>query len=106
MKYDVRILIGACVVIAACVDGGAAISDSEATATSEVTEPSPPPQAASGPGGADYLFASSVTTFHGQTNDDLSYWTIEPRDWRGAGTTPAQVPLVVFLHGWGGNDPI
>jgi pimeloyl-ACP methyl ester carboxylesterase len=98
-------IAGSCCVFAACLDSGAAISDTEATAVAALGEPAPPAQAPSGPGGADYLFASAFTTFHGQTNDDLSYWTIEPRDWSAGGAAPAQVPLIVFLHGWGGNDP-
>ncbi len=111
MTHLLRIFVIATLVIAACVDSDAAFSHSateeatELTAATTLADPSPPAQAASGPGGTDYLFASSVTTFHAQANDDLSYWTIEPRDWRGGGATPTQAPLIVFLHGWGGNDP-
>src|SRR5262245_51466330 len=60
--------------------------------------PSPPPQAASGPGGAVLKHASVTRTRHGSGNSE--YWLYEP-----AAPAPASAPLVVFLHGWSGTNP-
>ncbi|MFF5261030.1 hypothetical protein ACFY4C_18995 [Actinomadura viridis] len=65
----------------------------------------PPPQPASGPGGADYLWASSIqrrVTFADAAKD---YWTFVPADWQGPGSRPRTAPLVVFMHGWVADDP-
>lgn len=67
--------------------------------------PTPPAQPASGPGGAGYSWSTSVmrhVTFSDGTKD---YWTFEPSGWQGGGGAPTTAPLVVFLHGWLGDDP-
>ncbi len=65
-----------------------------------------PPQPPSGPGGSDYPWAQVTTTrYVNANNNDLTYWIIAPRQWQGTGTAPTQLPLVVFLHGWGAADP-
>lgn len=64
--------------------------------------PTPPAQPAIGPGGADYPHAACTVTKRAiWGNDDLSYWVFEP-----TGPSPQRAPLVVFDHGWMGNDPI
>ena len=66
----------------------------------------PPWQSASGPGGADYPWTQTTTTKYTNAQDpDLTYWIVAPRGWKGPGAAPTRVPLVVFLHGWGANDP-
>ena len=66
----------------------------------------PPTQPASGPGGADYKWGTPTFVFHDVWwNDDLDYWTLEPANWSGPGARPANAPIVVFNHGWNGNDP-
>ncbi len=75
-----------------------------ATASLAVTA-TPPTQPASGPGGAGYDWSTYVVrhvTFADGTKD---YWTYEPSGWQGGGTAPTTAPLVVFLHGWLGDDP-
>ncbi len=59
----------------------------------------PPGQPASGPGGRDYPHAKVITQRLGEGNEE--YWLFQPDDPR-----PAQAPVVVFLHGWGGMDPV
>ncbi len=67
----------------------------------------PPTQPASGPGGADYKWGNPTFVHHDVWwNDDLDYWTFEPANWQGPGTRPANAPVVVFNHGWNGNDPV
>src|SRR5262245_3257204 len=69
--------------------------------------PVPPWQSASGPGGSDYPWAEATGAQYVNTQDpDLTYWIVAPRGWKGAGAAPTQVPLVVFLHGWGANQPV
>lgn len=69
--------------------------------------PLPPWQQASGPGGSDYPWAQATTTQYVNAKDGaLTYWIVAPTQWRGIGSAPTQLPLVVFLHGWGANDPI
>jgi pimeloyl-ACP methyl ester carboxylesterase len=65
----------------------------------------PPPQPASGPGGAGYPwsgYTEKSVTFTDATKD---YWTFDPSGWQGTGAAPAKAPLVVFVHGWLGDDP-
>ncbi|HEY8535953.1 MAG TPA: hypothetical protein VIL25_05870, partial [Vicinamibacterales bacterium] len=69
--------------------------------------PEPPRQPAHGPGGSAYAYARVQTAAYGEGND--RYWILTP-----AGRTEAvpippgvtQVPVVVFLHGWGGMNPV
>jgi pimeloyl-ACP methyl ester carboxylesterase len=69
--------------------------------------PLPPWQSASGPGGGDYPWAQTTATKYVNAQDpDLTYWIVAPREWKGAGAAPTRMPLVVFLHGWGANDPV
>jgi acetyl esterase/lipase len=59
----------------------------------------PPIQAQKGPGGFDYKFGS-VTMNHYGTGAE-AYWLYTPED-----PVPATAPVIVFLHGWGGMDPV
>ena len=64
--------------------------------------PKPPPQPALGPGGASAPSAACTVTQRAVWwNDDLTYWVFEP-----ASPAPARAPVVVFDHGWMGNDPV
>ena len=76
------------------------------TATpSRAAAATPPTQPPSGPGGAGYSWSTTVVrtvTFSDHTKD---YWTYEPSGWVGGGTAPTTAPLVVFLHGWLGDNP-
>jgi len=70
-------------------------------------QPLPPWQSPTGPGGGDYPWAQVTAAQYTNTQDpDLTYWIVAPQGWKGAGAAPAQVPLVVFLHGWGANEPV
>jgi acetyl esterase/lipase len=62
------------------------------------TAPTPPEQAASGPGGKKVIHMQVIATLHG--SGPQAYWLFEPTD-------PAleQAPLIVFNHGWGAIDP-
>lgn len=62
--------------------------------------------AAGVPGSSSYPHASCAETKRDKSgwptyNDDLTYWTYEPRN-----PTPATAPLVVFNHGWLAYDPV
>ncbi len=59
---------------------------------------SPPGQPASGPGGADYPHNAVTTKHFGGGGEE--YWLFLPAD-----PQPAEAPVVVFLHGWGGTAP-
>ncbi len=61
--------------------------------------PSQPAQPASGPGGADYAYASVNQHSTGEGSDDaIVFWPEQP-----AAVSP--LPLVVFTHGWGAVKP-
>jgi len=59
----------------------------------------PPKQPATGPGGKQYVHAKVMKNRYGTGNQE--YWTFEPDT-----PKPASAPLVVFLHGWGGMNPL
>ena len=59
----------------------------------------PPAQPATGPGGKQYVHAKVTKNRYGTGNQE--YWIFEPDT-----PKPASAPLVVFLHGWGGMNPL
>ena len=61
--------------------------------------PTPPTQPASGPGGKQYVHAKVTKNRYGKGNQE--YWIFEPDT-----PKPESAPLVVFLHGWGGMNPL
>lgn len=61
--------------------------------------PQPPAQAASGPGGKQYVHTGVTKNRYGKGGTE--YWIFEPAE-----PKPATAPLVVFLHGWGGMNPM
>ena len=61
--------------------------------------PTPPAQPSSGPGGKQYKHAKVTKNRYGTGNQE--YWIFEPDS-----PKPASAPLVVFLHGWGGMNPM
>lgn len=63
-----------------------------------LTDARPPEQPVRGPGGKEYQHRQVRATVHGE--GALAYWLFEPTE-----PTPATAPLIVFLHGWGGNNP-
>lgn len=76
-----------------------------ASADNSAAAATPPAQPTSGPGGADYKWSGVAEQAHTFTDGTKDYWTFEPSGWTGAGAKPAKVPLVVFVHGWLGDDP-
>ncbi len=58
-----------------------------------------PPQAAEGPGGANYLHAA--VTFHDFADQADGFWLFEP-----AAPRPDSAGLVVFVHGYGAINPM
>ncbi len=91
-RLRTRRLFGASVLastLAACGGGGGGLFN---------LFPSPPGQAASGPGGADYPYSSVVESDHGA--GDTRYWIFEPGS-PGTGSHP----FVVFVHGYGALTP-
>ena len=61
--------------------------------------PTPPSQPAAGPGGKQYVHASVIKNRYGKGGEE--YWIFEPDT-----PKPASAPLIVFLHGWGGMNPL
>ncbi|HEX2270191.1 MAG TPA: alpha/beta fold hydrolase [Pyrinomonadaceae bacterium] len=59
----------------------------------------PPVQPESGPGGKQYAHASVTKNRYGAGNQE--YWIFEPDS-----PKPASAPLIVFIHGWGGVNPL
>jgi len=61
--------------------------------------PMPPAQPASGPGGKQYAHTAVTKNRYGKGGEE--YWIFEPD-----APKPALAPVVVFLHGWGGMNPL
>lgn len=61
--------------------------------------PTPPAQPASGPGGKQYVHTAVTKTRYGKGGQE--FWIFEPD-----GPKPASAPVIVFLHGWGGMNPL
>jgi pimeloyl-ACP methyl ester carboxylesterase len=61
--------------------------------------PTPPAQPVSGPGGKQYVHSSVIKNRYGKGGQE--YWIFEPDT-----PKPASAPLIVFLHGWGGMNPL
>jgi acetyl esterase/lipase len=59
----------------------------------------PPSQPATGPGGKQYVHANVTKNRYG--NGAQEYWIFEPDE-----PKPASAPVIVFLHGWGGMNPL
>jgi pimeloyl-ACP methyl ester carboxylesterase len=59
----------------------------------------PPMQPSDGPGGKQYLHTRVTKNRYGTGNQE--YWIFEPDT-----PKPASAPLVVFIHGWGGMNPL
>src|SRR5471032_790996 len=66
--------------------------------TAFAAAPTPPTQPSSGPGGSgDYIYAGYNETDQGTGSTEV--WIFEPQG------APDNVPVVVFLHGFGAMDP-
>jgi acetyl esterase/lipase len=63
------------------------------------SNPTPPVQPASGPGGKQYAHAGVTKNRYGSGGNE--YWLFEPDT-----PKPASASLIVFLHGWGGMNPL
>lgn len=61
--------------------------------------PSPPNQPSAGPGGKQYAHANVIKNRYGKGAQE--YWIFEPDT-----PKPSSAPLIVFLHGWGGMNPL
>ena len=61
--------------------------------------PSPPPQPDTGPGGKQAAHSSVIKNRYGKGGTE--YWIYEPDK-----PKPKQAPVVIFLHGWGGTNPL
>ena len=59
----------------------------------------PPVQPETGPGGKQYTHTEVTKNRYGTGNGE--YWIFEP-----ASPKPASAPLIVFIHGWGGMNPL
>src|SRR5262249_14961591 len=65
----------------------------------EASAATPPEQPASGPGGREYAHLRVIGTRH--ASDAAAYWLFEP-----AAPSAPSAPVVVFLDGWEGTDPL
>jgi dienelactone hydrolase len=61
--------------------------------------PTPPAQPESGPGGKQLAHATVVKNRYGSGGKE--YWIYEPNS-----PKPKSAPVVIFLHGWGGTNPL
>jgi len=61
--------------------------------------PSPPPQPETGPGGKQTSHAAVIKNRYGKSAQE--YWIYEPDN-----PKPKTAPVVIFLHGWGGMNPL
>src|SRR5262245_31794079 len=61
--------------------------------------PTPPPQTENGPGGRQAVHASVIKNKYAKGSKE--YWIYEPDSPR-----PATAPLIIFMHGWGGTNPL
>ena len=59
----------------------------------------PPSQPSTGPGGKQYVHASVTKNRYGKGGQE--YWIFEP-----ASPKPRTAPVIIFLHGWGGMNPL
>ena len=59
----------------------------------------PPPPPLTGPGGKQYVHKSVVKNRYGKGGQE--YWIYEPDS-----PKPRTAPVIVFLHGWGGMNPL
>src|SRR5678816_3915646 len=59
----------------------------------------PPSQPQTGPGGKQYTHASVTKNRYGKGGQE--YWIYEPDS-----PKPRTAPVIVFLHGWGGMNPM
>lgn len=60
---------------------------------------SPPSQPQTGPGGRQYLHTAVTKNRYGKGGTE--YWIFEPDS-----PKPRTAPVIVFLHGWGGMNPL
>lgn len=61
--------------------------------------PTPPPQPETGPGGKKKPHAAVIKSRYGQGGNE--YWIYEPDR-----PKPKTAPVVIFLHGWSGTNPL
>jgi acetyl esterase/lipase len=61
--------------------------------------PAPPTQSETGPGGKQKPHTTVVKNRYGQGGKE--YWIYQPDK-----PKPARAPVVIFLHGWGGTNPL
>ncbi|HEV8137907.1 MAG TPA: alpha/beta hydrolase [Pyrinomonadaceae bacterium] len=66
---------------------------------SVTSRPFPPPQPETGPGGKQLPHAAVIKNRYGKGGTE--YWIYEPDK-----PKPKQAPVVIFLHGWGGTNPL
>ncbi|HEU5132506.1 MAG TPA: alpha/beta fold hydrolase, partial [Pyrinomonadaceae bacterium] len=59
----------------------------------------PPSQPQTGPGGKQYVHASVTKNRYGKGGQE--YWIFEPDS-----PKPRTAPVIIFLHGWGGMNPL
>ena len=61
--------------------------------------PTPPLQPQTGPGGKQYVHTGVIKNRYGKGGEE--YWIFEPD-----APKPSIAPVIVFLHGWGGMNPL
>ena len=61
--------------------------------------PTPPSQPQTGPGGRQYAHAGVTKNRYGTGGEE--YWIFEPDS-----PKPRTAPVIIFLHGWGGMNPL
>lgn len=67
--------------------------------TAQIKVPTPPSQPETGPGGKQTAHAGVIKNRYGTGGKE--YWIYEPDT-----PKPTTAPVVIFLHGWGGTNPL
>jgi pimeloyl-ACP methyl ester carboxylesterase len=94
-----RRFIGRAALVVALVIYSLVPTSALTTSALQNQSPRPPSQPESGPGGKQYAHSAVTKNRFGIGGEE--YWIFEPDS-----PKPKSAPLVVFIHGWGGMNPL
>lgn len=94
-----RILFSGAALVVALIIYSLTSTSALSGSTGQAQTPRPPSQPESGPGGKQYAHGGVIKNRYGSGGEE--YWIFEPDS-----PKPKSAPLVVFIHGWGGMNPL